>query len=118
MWPRVEGFSTIGGGIVAVSEPGVALVGLGAICPLRVATTGGSAYGSVESGVCSDAARNGERPCASGIIRGSEGRPVGAGEESSAIWETSGTLSLEEEFRWTAGGRQMLTSLVATVGPW
>ena len=73
MWPRVEEFSTIGGGILAVSEPGVGLVGVGALCPLRVATTGGFGSGSVESGVCGNAARNGEGPCASGIIRGSEG---------------------------------------------
>ena len=73
MWPRVEGFSTIAVGIVAVSEPGVGLFGVGLLSPLRAATTGGSASGSVASEVCGNAARNGERPCASGIIRGSEG---------------------------------------------
>jgi len=72
MWPRVGGLSTIGGGIVAVSGPGARLVGGSDLCPLREATPGGSASGSVESEVGGDAGRNGERPCASGIVRGSE----------------------------------------------
>jgi hypothetical protein len=61
MWPQVGGFSTIGGGIVVVSGLVVGLVGVSDLCPLREATTGGSASGSVESGVGGDAARNEER---------------------------------------------------------
>jgi hypothetical protein len=56
MWPRVGGFSAIRGDIVVVSGPGVGLVGVSDLRPLREVTPGGSAVGSVESEVGDDAA--------------------------------------------------------------
>jgi hypothetical protein len=93
---RFGRFSAVGGGIVAVSEPGTGLVGVGDIFPLREVNTGSFVSGSVGSEACGSAARNEWRPCASDLVRGSERGPVGAGEESTAIWETCGTRSVEE----------------------
>ncbi len=56
------------------------------------------------SEVGDDAVRVWERPRASGIVRGSEGGPVGEGEGSTASWETCGELSVREGDLVDGGG--------------
>ena len=72
------------------------MVGLSDLCLLREATTRGPASGSVVSEVDGDAARDGERPCTAGIVRGLKGGSMGEREASTTSWETCGGLSVKE----------------------
>jgi hypothetical protein len=78
--PCFEGFSTIGGGIVAVYEPGSGFGRVGDIRPLREVGTEGSTLGSAGSDPRGNAARNGRGPCVSDMVWGPKIEVTGGGE--------------------------------------